>query len=273
MNTISASIIIDDPLLRENYGYLNYHKLLAIMDRHNFCATIAFIPFNYKRTDAKIADLFRSRIDRFSLCVHGCDHTKGEFAITDVNYLTNKVILATARMLEHERRTKIPFEKIMVFPQGKFTNEALEVLKENGYLAAVNTDPMPVHGSLSSNLPFFLRYKPETIMSMKDLPNPLFVVIHHDYFKEGYNKLADFVDWLNTTYTIKWDSVGNIVKHYVKASEVSRNSLEVDLSGLKIHGYKENTKILMRRYASEFRDNYICKSDFLNRLIKAKPGT
>jgi hypothetical protein len=69
---IYANIIIDDPLLRENYGYLNYRKLLDLMDKHNFFSTIAFIPWNYKRTDKKIAALFKERPDRFSLCVHGC---------------------------------------------------------------------------------------------------------------------------------------------------------------------------------------------------------
>ena len=62
--------------------------------------------------------MFKERPDRFSLCVHGCDHTKGEFGKTDIYYLDNKVKLATARMIEHSKRTGIPFDRIMHFTAG-----------------------------------------------------------------------------------------------------------------------------------------------------------
>ncbi len=261
-----VTIIIDDPLLRENYGFLNYRKLLSLMDKHNFNTCIAFIPFNFNRTDKRIATLFRERLDRFSLCVHGCDHTSGEFGSTDINYLDKKIKLATARMIEHEKRTGIPFDKVMVFPQGVFSNEALDVLKANGYLAAVNTE-LPIDGRISSTFPFFLRYKPEDVTDY--VADPLFIVLHHDYFKNGYESLTDFVDELNTrSKNVKWDSLSNIVRSFVPANEVDYNKADVDLSGLKYFGYKENVKILLRRYASEFRDNYLCKSDILLNCAK-----
>ena len=261
-----ASIIIDDPLLRENYGFLNYRKLLNLMDKHNFHTSIAFIPFNFKRTDKRIAALFRERPDRFSLCVHGCDHTKGEFGKTGLSYLDSKVKLATARMIEHEKRLGVPFDRIMVFPQGKFSNVALEALKKNNYLAAVNTEAMPVDGRISSTFPFFLRYKPEDVADC--VSDPIFIVLHHDYFKNGYERLTDFVDELNQSKNVKWDSLGNIVRSFVSANEVDYNPADVDLSGLKFNGYKENLKIQLRRYASEFRDNYLCKNDFLFNCAK-----
>jgi hypothetical protein len=282
---IHASIIIDDPVLRENYGFLNYHDLLKSMDVHNFFTTIAFIPWNYNRTDKKIADLFNERPDRFSLVVHGCDHTEGEFANTDFNYLDNKVKLATARMMQHEKRTRIPFDRIMVFPQGKFSNEALEALETNNYLAAVNTVAMPVNGSISSNFPFYLRNKPEDVI-IDCISDPIFIVLHHDYFKNGYGRLTDFVDELNRRLkNIKWDSVGNIIRYFVSPESIALNVLglpksqnttyevnndreNVDLSGFKIYGYKESVKILMRRYASEFRDNHLCKNDFILNCAK-----
>lgn len=258
-----ASIIIDDPLLRENYGFLNYRNLLHLMDKHNFHTTIAFIPWNYNRTDESIAALFRERPDRFSLCVHGCDHTKGEFGKTDINYLDNKVKLATARMIEHEKKTGIPFDRVMVFPQGIFSNEAMEALKRNKYMAAINTTALPVNGPLSSNFPFFLRYTPENVIGRT--PDPTFVVLHHDYFKHGYESLTEFIDGLNTRLkNIKWDSVGNIIRHYVSNNKVHMaEALNTDLSGLKLNGYKENSEIFMRRHASEFRDNYLSRNDYL----------
>jgi hypothetical protein len=257
-----ACVILDDPLLKENYGFLNYRKLLSLMDKHNFHTSIAFIPFNYNRTNKSIADLFRERPDRFSLCVHGCDHTKGEFGKINPIYLDNKVKLSTARMVEHEKMTRILFDRVMVFPQGIFSNAALEALKNNNYLAAINTEAMPVDGRISSTFPFFLRYKPEDITDC--IPDPIFIVLHHDYFKNGYEKLADFVDELNTRLkNVKWGSVGNIVRSFISTSDVDLYPAAVDVSGLKFHGYKENIKILLRRYASEFRDNYLCKNEFL----------
>lgn len=258
-----ASIILDDPLLREDYGFLNYRKLLDLMDRHNFHTTIAFIPWNYNRTDKNIATLFRERPDRFSLCVHGCDHTGGEFAKTDYQYLEGKIRLATTRMTEHEKRTGIPFDRVMVFPQGKFSNEAMEGLKRNHYLAAVNTEKNPVNGLLSSDFPLFIRYRPE---DMNASYNPAFVVVHHDYFRDGYKKMAEFVDRLNAS-GVKWESVGNIIRRYVSTKETN-DTPGMDLSGLKVNGYKECFKIAMRRYASEFRDNHLSRNGCLLKCVE-----
>lgn len=263
-----ACIIVDDPLLREDYGFLNYWKLLDLMDQYDFFTTIAFIPFNYNRTDKRIAALFRERPDRFSLCVHGCDHTKGEFGKTDFHYLDNKVKLATARMIEHEKRTGIPFDRIMVFPQGIFSNASLEVLKKNNYLAAVNTETTPVDGHISSSFPFFKRYTPDDVVDCNS--DSIFLVLHHDYFKNGYEKLTDYIVELNMqSKNLKWDSLGNIIRSFVSVNEVIYSPSDIDLSGLKYHGYKENIKILLRRYASEFRDNYLCKSEFLLNFAKS----
>jgi hypothetical protein len=172
------------------------------------------------------------------------------------------VKLATARMIEHEKRTGIPFDRIMVFPQGIFSNAALEALKKNNYWAAINTEAMPVDGHISSNFPFFLRHKPEDVTDC--VTDPTFIVLHHDYFKNGYERLTDFVDELNRrSKNVKWDSLGNIVRYFVSANEGDYYPADVDLSGLKFNGYKESVKILLRRYASEFRDNYLCKNDFI----------
>ena len=265
-----ACIIIDDPLLRENYGFLNYRKLLILMDRHNFFTTIAFIPVNYGRTDRKVAALFRERADRFSICVHGCDHTGGEFASTDADYLSRKVKLATARMIEHEKRTGIPFDRVMVFPQGKFSNAALQALKRNGYLGAINTEATPVDGRIVSDLPFFLRHKPEDVTD--SIHEPLFIVLHHDYFKNGYGRLTDFVDALNVKQkTIKWTSVGAALRQHASVgapfpplpSMGDDEFARMDLTGFEFYGWKENVRIRIRRYASEFRDNYLSRNDLL----------
>src|SRR5690242_2317326 len=78
-DTPSACFILDDPLLKRRYGFLNYTKLAALMEQCHFSTSIAFIPWNFNRTDPRVAALLSRHQAQFSLCVHGCDHTGAEF--------------------------------------------------------------------------------------------------------------------------------------------------------------------------------------------------
>ena len=49
-NMSLASCVLDDPLIKESYGFVNYKTLLRAMDEHKFFTNIAFIPWNYKKT-------------------------------------------------------------------------------------------------------------------------------------------------------------------------------------------------------------------------------
>src|SRR5215468_11135092 len=140
-----ANFIIDDPLLTPSYGFLNYRDLAAKLHEANCAASIAFIPWNHKRTNATVARLFREHTAQLSLCVHGCDHTHAEFADTDYALLNAKVRLASQRMQLHEKLTGIPCSEVMVFPQGQFSIESLKVLQANNYLACVNSGPLPAN--------------------------------------------------------------------------------------------------------------------------------
>src|SRR5438046_968071 len=113
------------------------------MRRNRFSACIAFIPWNYRRSSRDAAALWSSGGRVPGLCVHGCDHTWGEFAIADGASLHGKARLALERMRTHHRLSGVPFEEIMVFPQGLFSVEAMAALERAGYLAAVNTDLFP----------------------------------------------------------------------------------------------------------------------------------
>ena len=60
-----ACVIVDDPLLQANYGFLNFRHLLQLTEQHNFHTTIAFIPHNFRRTSGQIATLFQENPERF----------------------------------------------------------------------------------------------------------------------------------------------------------------------------------------------------------------
>jgi len=197
--------------------------------RDNF---IAFIPWNYRRTDKVTAKLFRERSDKLSICIHGCDHTWSEFGTTDVNQLNNSVRLAMERMTAHKQATEISFDNVMIFPQGLFSREAMKMLKCNNYLAAVNLETASIEQGKNSKLSlsdhldvaimdycsfplFHRRYPGEVIDFAFDLflGKPLLVVEHHQYFKEGYEKVAKFVGLLNLLDKLRWTGLKEILKN------------------------------------------------------------
>jgi len=203
-------LVIDDPLLKPTYGFLDYEDLLGTMKRRGFTTCIAFIPWNHARTSDRNAGFFKRNSDRYSICVHGCDHTKAEFGITDSIELDRRVSLAIGRMTLHEKRTGLPFDKVMVFPQGIFSSAALKALKPYDYVAVVNSTPYPVDRPDEIclrdfldvaimrywNFPLFLRHYPVDLNACAldlFLGRPLLLVEHHKYFKNGCSALDEFV--------------------------------------------------------------------------------
>jgi hypothetical protein len=234
-----ANFIIDDPPLKRSYGYLNYRDLVSTMGKAGFASTIAFIPWNYRRTDKEVTQLFREHPDRLSLCVHGCDHTAAEFSTSDLAVLNSRVQLASARMDSLNRQDGLLYSKAMVFPQGRFSTQALTALKSNNYLAAVNSSASPVNSSPCRSLiladfleaavtryggfPLFLRRYPAGLEQFAfDLffGKPLLVVEHHAYLKDGGGRLAEFIAGLNSLERLQWSGLHEIITgSYVEREE------------------------------------------------------
>ena len=208
-----ACFIIDDPLLKPKYGFLEYRTLLEIMGREKFSACVAFIPWNYRRTSAHIAGRLSAGAGSLSMCVHGCDHTAAEFASTDTQTLIGKGQIALERMRQHARQHRAPFDDVMVFPQGLFSSEALKALDACGYLAAINTDLCPSNGRSDLKLrdlldvavtrfglSLFWRHYPKDVAHFAFdlfLGKPAFVVEHHGYFRSGYQEATEFMRTLS----------------------------------------------------------------------------
>jgi hypothetical protein len=243
-----ANFMIDDPLLRESYGYLNYRALLTKMGESNFATTIAFIPWNYRRTETKTAQLFRDNPDKLSLCIHGCNHTGAEFASKDVTLLNCMARLASERMNAHRTRTGVEHVPVMVFPQGNFSREALKVLKCNNYLAAVNSHaapsgskvqlPLPIREFLEpaitgfGGVPLYVRrYPGELVRFAFDsfFGKPLLVVEHHAYLKDKGRRLIDFIARLNSLTQLKWRRLGEIVENTTLQKEISSDTVACKL--------------------------------------------
>jgi hypothetical protein len=226
-------LIVDDPNLKPRYGFLRFSDALDLMDSHNFTTSIAFIPWNWRRTDRKTVRQFQLRNDRLSLCVHGCDHSAGEFATRSTALLNRRIKTAIERMELLSRKTSLEPDTIMVFPQGSFSPEAGRALKLNGFVAAVNTEVAPSGGAQNDTtiadlwsvaimkygtFPIFTRryitHGLENFAFDALLGKPCLLVAHHEVFKARGRELMEFIGRLNSLkWTVRWGSLGDAIRH------------------------------------------------------------
>jgi hypothetical protein len=211
----AACFVIDDPLLRKRYGFIDFDRLESTLAESRSSANIAFIPWNYRRTDRRIAEKFVRSNRRLSISVHGCDHTESEFGTTDGQRLRSQTRRALARMRVHQRLTGIAHNRIMVFPQGVFSKESLRALFDEGILAAVNSTIYPVDARPDDitfrdlfeiaffrfdGVPLFMRHypdRPEQFALDVLLGRQVLIVEHHSFFKHGTQALAHVTKLIN----------------------------------------------------------------------------
>ena len=239
-----ANLTIDDPWLREPYGYLYYKDLLQEMDRHNFHTTIAFIPWNYDRSRPEVVSLFRNRPDRFSICIHGNNHDHDEFTEPHPDKVFD-IKQSLARMEQFERLTDIPYDQVMVFPHNIGSEDLLKELKIYNFLATVNSANVPSDrvkptDVLSALRPVTLAYadfpsvsrysadmvRPNAFVAINEfLENPLFFYTHHGLFASGSNAFDGVADVVNKVQPdIRWRSLGEIARHlYITKQRTDSN--------------------------------------------------
>ncbi len=198
----TARLIVDDPVLTQSYGFLNFDKLRKSMQRFRYGTSIAFIPWNGWRTREENASRLLGENSNLSTCVHGCDHTNREFNGNDAALLDAKAGLAMQRMEAQQKRTGAPFEPVMVFPQGFFSVSAIKALSANRFLGAVNSTVFPTdqRGEITiadclrpavtryGGFPIFVRHYPGNIFDFAFdlfLGKPALVVEHHPFFRHG----------------------------------------------------------------------------------------
>jgi hypothetical protein len=210
----SACVVIDDPLLKSRYGWFQYADVLAELTAKAYTMTVAFIPSNYRRSDPQVVAQVARHADCLSFCVHGCDHTGGEFGETNEPSIESKAATGMAKMEKFRTLTGLEFDSVMVFPQGVYSSCSLSALKHCGYLAAVNTVPYPTDYATNpvaladvfdlamtryDSFPLFSRQYPKAVFDFAvDLfwGKPVLVVEHHEYFRNGTSRATEFVNQL-----------------------------------------------------------------------------
>jgi len=228
---VSGAIVIDDPLLKRKYGFINFPDLLASARRHGYRVTLAFIPWNSWRSRAEEVQVFREYQDCFSICVHGCDHTDDEYGSVDYDSLLGKNIIAAERMEQHRQRTGLPYEAIMVCPQEKYSLQAMRAFADGGqFLGLVNTSCLPRNltnpqvcaadllfpaQDSSYGFPVFKRHYWNDMSAFamdRFLGKPAILVEHHDFFRHSCAGAENFASQLSRlSPAVEWKPVSEIV--------------------------------------------------------------
>lgn len=244
---VGAGLVIDDPLLRKNYGFLDFEKLLKSARSHKYHVTLAFIPWNHWRSRAKEVQLFLEYSDCFSICVHGCDHTKNEYGLADYEGLLRKNFVGQERMNKHARRTGLQAEALMVCPQEKYSLQAMKAFSDGRqFLGLVSTACMP--RNLASpqlkgwdlllpaqdsffGFPAFKRhYSGNTAVFALALflGKPAILVEHHEFFRHGPAGAEEFARLLlGLRPDLRWKSLVKTITSTHARRRLSDDSYEV----------------------------------------------
>jgi hypothetical protein len=168
-------------------------------------------------------------------------------------------------MGKHVVRTQIQHDPIMVFPQGVFSSHCPAVLKQTGFVAAVNTEIAPVDLAGATTLvrdvwdTAILRYGSFAIYTRRYphhgvenfafdllLGKPCFIVTHHEYFRDGGDALVALIEQLRALNApLHWRSPREVVRR------AYRRRADQELTRVQMYG----TEILLANphdRASEF---------------------
>jgi len=251
---LGACLIIDDPLLRPRYGFCNFPKLRDLMRQHRFTTNIAFIPWNWRRTSPSASAFFRNESELFSVSIHGCDHTAREFGTTSLETLHTTARLAQSRMRNHRARTGVQHDSVMVFPQGVFSSACPAVLQRHDFLAAVNTEILPVDSQNDrtrirdvwdvaimayGGFPVFTRryasHGLENFAFDLLLGKPCLIVAHHDSFRDGGMELIELIGKIESwNYPVRWRPLGDVLRRACRRRVTETGAEEIDMYGTEL---------------------------------------
>ena len=111
--------------------------------------------------------------------------------------------------------TSLGFDRVMVFPQGRFSGEAMRALRASPMLSAVNTELVDCQTGAGvkghellrpaimsfGGFPLFMRRRAEEASANFALDlllgKPCLIVTHHQFFEDGLKPLRAAVDRLN----------------------------------------------------------------------------
>ncbi len=273
---LAAGLIIDDPLLVRKYGLVDFTGLLKSARSVGYRVTLAFIPWNHWRVGRRQASLFSAQKDVFSVCIHGCDHTHHEFGGADEDDLFSRSLTAVERMKRLCSAHQLPLEPVMVFPQEKYSHEAVRAVARTGAFAAIaNTRLIPTSGTGPAmtvsdlltpaqdrlhGMPIFKRHY---FTSMRDLAlslylgRPAIMACHHTDFRDGAAKAESFAsELIRLGSSIRWLPLAEMVSQVHWRRWAAPNRLEIRFFGETVvfdSGIEEACTVRLSRRVPENR--------------------
>lgn len=256
-----AGFVIDDPLLQKRYGFIDFPALLRSARDHHYRVTLAFIPWNHRRTKiSQISDFLEHR-DCFSVCLHGCDHNNNEYGAVDYDTLLAKNERAISRMERHRQRTGIDYEPLIVCPQEQCSTEGWRAFADcNRLLAMVNTGCMPRNltepRTCAADLlapaqdaffgfPIFKRHywgDSGPFAMALFLGKPAILVEHHEFFRPGLGQIEAFVHTLRgMAPDIQWRPLSTVVRetHLQRRASCRRKEIRFFARHFDLHHSSE----------------------------------
>ena len=273
---LAAGLVIDDPLLVRKYGLVDFTGLLQSARSVGYRVTLAFIPWNHWRVGWRQGSLFSTHKDVFSVCVHGCDHTRHEFDGADEDDLLSRSLTAVERMKRLCDAHHLPLERVMVFPQEKYSHAAVRALARSGAFSAIaNTRLIPTSGAgpvmtvadlltpaqdRLHGMPIFKRHY---FTSMRDLAlslylgRPAIMACHHTDFRGGAAKAEAFAAGVaGLGSSIRWLALGEMVSRVHWRRWAAPDRLEIRFFGETVifdSGIEESCSVRLSRRVPEDR--------------------
>lgn len=245
--TMRAEIVIDDPLLVPKYGFVDFPTLLEDASGRGFHVTVAFIPWNHWRTSQRMVDSFWKYGAQFSICAHGCDHSRDEFLAADDADLLERSHLAAERMDRQRDRTGLVWERLMVCPREDYSLSGLRAICESGrFLGLANSGCIPrrlgtpqIKGvdlllpaqDAFFGFPVFKRHYWTSIAAFglsTFLGKPAILAEHHAICRDDRRALNDFVSGIEAKCPrLRWASLEEIATRSCQQRRVSASKMEV----------------------------------------------
>ena len=238
-NEALGCFILDDPPLKDEYGFHNINKLAAAI-KEKGAASLAVIPWYCNKAEAKSAKIIQDHYPRLSCCVHGCDHTWNEFVTDNEGNALSLIGESIRRMNSLKSIYKINYDPLIVFPQGRFSKCTLAALAKSELQGAINTTLFsygdsdcislrelvsPVH--VRYGFPVFQRHYPdEPVVTAFALltGKPIIFGEHHTFFKNGYLSLERL---FAINGVDNWTSPANILKSFSQTRVDSKGQIHV----------------------------------------------
>jgi len=252
---LRAAILFDDPNLRwRTYGFIDYRRLLAHADEHDYHAAMAMIPLDGWRQHRSTVSLFRERADRLSLVLHGNNHLSQELMRPGGD--AGAVALAAQAMrraARFEARYGLRMDRVMTPPHGMCAQQVTQALGALGFdaLCAIHPLPWTEHPPAERPLagwgpaefsggcaviPRIPLTTPAAEIALRAfLDQPLVLYGHHDDLAAGLAPLAEAVATVNRLGDVRWTSLGDIA--------ATNHATRLEGSALRVHPYSHRLRV------------------------------